>query len=47
MLDPKLEAEVTVYRRAKDSVNFAYANPIPLDLIERVAAALYARQSAL
>ena len=47
VLDPKLEAEVTVYRRAKDSVNFAYANPIPLDLIERVAAALYARQSAL
>ena len=45
VLDPKLEAEVTVYRRAKDSVNFAYANPVPYDLIERVAAELDRRHT--
>lgn len=37
-LDEPLEAEIGPYRAAKDSVNFPYAEPIPLDLITRVAA---------
>lgn len=45
ILEPQLEAEVTVYRKAKDSVNFPYAEPVPYELIERVAAALNARHT--
>jgi len=37
--DP-LETEVTPYRHAKDTVRFMYEDPIPYDLIERMAAAL-------
>lgn len=33
-----LESEIAPYRAGKDSVNFPYNKPIPLDLIERIAA---------
>jgi uncharacterized protein YdhG (YjbR/CyaY superfamily) len=39
-LEDGLEAEIAPYRTAKDSVRFLYSEPIPFDLIERVAAAL-------
>jgi uncharacterized protein YdhG (YjbR/CyaY superfamily) len=45
ILDPRLEAEVTVFRKAKDSVNFPYTQPIPYELIERIAAALDAKHA--
>jgi uncharacterized protein YdhG (YjbR/CyaY superfamily) len=35
-----LEAEIAPYRTHKDSVRFRYADPVPLDLIERVAGEL-------
>ena len=41
--DP-LEAEVSPYRSHKDSVRFLYAEPVPLDLIGRIAARLGERQ---
>jgi uncharacterized protein YdhG (YjbR/CyaY superfamily) len=37
-LSGELETEVAPYRAAKDSVNFRYAEPIPFDLITRMAA---------
>jgi len=43
--DP-LEAEIAPYRAAKDSVNFSYSQPIPYELIGRVAAALAQRHAA-
>jgi len=46
VLSPALEAEIAPFRAAKDSVNFVYTKPVPLDLIERVAAELNARHSA-
>ena len=45
ILEPKLEAEVTHFRKAKDSVNFPYGKPVPFDLIERIAAALNAKHA--
>ena len=45
-LDPVLEAEVAPHRAKKDTVQFFYKDPVPYDLIERVAAALAARHSA-
>ena len=40
-LDDALEARVAPFREAKDSINFPYSQPIPYDLIEEVAAAIY------
>jgi uncharacterized protein YdhG (YjbR/CyaY superfamily) len=40
VLPDALEAEVAPYRTHKDSVRFPYAQPIPYELIERVAAEL-------
>lgn len=36
-LPAELEAEVAPLRSGADTVNFPYAKPIPLDLIERIA----------
>ena len=44
-LDPDLEAEVAPHRAKKDTVQFFYKDPVPYDLIERVARALAARHS--
>ncbi|MET0974232.1 MAG: DUF1801 domain-containing protein [Leifsonia sp.] len=35
---PDLEADIAAYRSGKDSLNFVYAQPIPYELIARVAA---------
>ncbi|KRF42591.1 hypothetical protein ASH01_17400 [Terrabacter sp. Soil811] len=45
-LDPDLEAEIAPHRAAKDTVQFFYKDPVPYDLIERVARALAARHRA-
>ncbi|MBO9534182.1 MAG: DUF1801 domain-containing protein [Solirubrobacteraceae bacterium] len=45
-LPADLEAEAAPFRAKKDSVNFKYAQGIPLDLIGRIAAALAAKHSA-
>ncbi|KQY46452.1 iron chaperone [Cellulomonas sp. Root137] len=42
-LDPELEAEVAPHRSAKDTVKLLYRDPVPTDLIERVATALRSR----
>lgn len=44
-LPPALEARVAPHRTKKDSVTFPYTAPVPLDLIEQVAAALAARHA--
>ena len=41
-LDPDLEAEIAPHRATKDTVQFFYEDPVPYDLIERVARALAA-----
>ena len=38
--DDPLEDVVAPYRTGKDTVSFPYANEVPYDLIERVAAAI-------
>jgi uncharacterized protein YdhG (YjbR/CyaY superfamily) len=45
-LDPALEAEIAPHRAAKDTVQFFYKDPVPYDLIERVARALAERHRA-
>ena len=45
-LDPELEAEIAPHRAKKDTVQFFYKDPVPYDLIERVARALAARHPA-
>ena len=40
-LEPSLEQRIAPFRTAKDSVTFPYGAPIPYDLIEEVAAAIY------
>ncbi|KRD43601.1 hypothetical protein ASE38_05110 [Cellulomonas sp. Root930] len=42
-LDPELEAEVAPHRSAKDTVKLLYRDPVPTDLIERIATALRSR----
>ncbi|WP_421742724.1 iron chaperone [Cellulomonas sp.] len=42
-LDPELEAEVAPHRSAKDTVKLLYRDPVPTDLIERIATALRGR----
>ena len=44
-LDPDLEAEVAPHRAKKDTVQFFYKDPVPYDLIERIARALAARHA--
>ncbi len=39
-LEPDLEAEVAPYRATKDAVHLRYAEPVPYDLVERVARAI-------
>ena len=39
-LDPELEAEVAPYRSQKDTAKFLYRDPVPTDLVERIAVAL-------
>ncbi len=41
-LDEPLESEVAPLRRTKDSVGLAYHEPLPLDLLRRIAGAVQA-----
>ena len=41
-LEPALEAEIAPYRAEKDSVVFPHAQPVPYELIGRVADAIVA-----
>ena len=41
-LEPALEAEIAPYRAEKDSVVFLHAQPVPYELIGRVAEAIVA-----
>ncbi len=36
--DAEIERDIAPYRSAKDSLHFSYEKPMPLDLIQRVAA---------
>ncbi|MBG6238531.1 uncharacterized protein YdhG (YjbR/CyaY superfamily) [Mycetocola sp. CAN_C7] len=42
--DGDLEAEIAPHRSEKDSVTFPWSEPVPFDLIERIAAAIVARR---
>ena len=42
-LDGPLEAEVAPYRAAKDSLRFLHSEPLPYDLVERLARELARR----
>jgi uncharacterized protein YdhG (YjbR/CyaY superfamily) len=44
--DDPLEQEVAPYRSKKDTVNFPYANPVPYDLITRIAEEIARRRDA-
>ena len=44
-LDPDLEAEIGPYRSQKDTVKLFYRDPLPTDLVERVARALSSRHA--
>lgn len=44
-LDPELEAEVALYRTQKDTVRLLYRDPLPVELIERIARALRDRHA--
>jgi uncharacterized protein YdhG (YjbR/CyaY superfamily) len=45
-LDEPLEAEIAPYRSEKDSVVFPHSDPVPYELIGRVAEAIVARRPA-
>lgn len=45
-LPEPLESEVAPYRSGKDSVTFRHADPLPLDLISRMARAIVAQRQA-
>jgi uncharacterized protein YdhG (YjbR/CyaY superfamily) len=45
-LDEPLEAEIAPYRSEKDSVVFPHSDPVPYELIGRVAEAIIARRPA-
>jgi uncharacterized protein YdhG (YjbR/CyaY superfamily) len=45
VFDQPLEAEVAPHRAEKDSVTFAWGEPVPFDLIERISAAIADRRS--
>ena len=44
VLDGELEAEVAPLRSGKDAVHLRYGRPLPLELVERIAAAVAARR---
>ena len=44
VFDGALEAEVAPYRSGKDAVHLRYGRPLPVDLVERIAAAVAARR---
>ena len=44
VFDGGLEAEVAPLRSGKDAVHLRYGRPVPLDLVERIAAAVAARR---
>lgn len=43
VLDGELESAVAPHRSEKDSVTFPWKDPVPFDLIERIAAAIVTR----
>ena len=43
-LDADLEAEISPYRAAKDTVRFRYRDPVPWALVERLVAELVSRR---
>jgi uncharacterized protein YdhG (YjbR/CyaY superfamily) len=43
--EPALEAEIAPYRSGKDSLKFMYADPLPSELIGRIAEFLRARRA--
>ncbi len=43
-LEEPLQSEVAPYRAAKDSVNFPHSQPVPYELIRRVAEAIVAQR---
>jgi uncharacterized protein YdhG (YjbR/CyaY superfamily) len=45
-LPEPLEGEVAPYRAAKDALNFRFSEPVPYDLIERVATELRLSRAA-
>ena len=45
-LDDELEAEVAPLRSGKDSVVLKHAQPLPIELVERIARAIVAKRSA-
>jgi uncharacterized protein YdhG (YjbR/CyaY superfamily) len=45
--DEPLESEVAPHRSDKDSVTFPWSDPVPLDLIERIAAAIADRRASV
>jgi len=47
LLDAALESEVGPYRSQKDTVKLLYRDPLPTDLLERIAVALRARHEDL
>ena len=42
VFDGDLEAEVAPYRSGKDAVHLRYGRPLPVELVERIAAAVAA-----
>ncbi|MEQ1736003.1 MAG: DUF1801 domain-containing protein, partial [Rhodoglobus sp.] len=42
VLSPNLEVELAPFRSGKDSVNLPYSEPLPYELLSRMAAALVA-----
>lgn len=46
VLPPELEREVAPYRTTKDTVRFMYRDPMPYELMERIAAAAAAAARA-
>lgn len=43
--DGELETAVAPYRSGKDAVHLRYGRPLPVDLVERIAAAVAARRA--
>jgi uncharacterized protein YdhG (YjbR/CyaY superfamily) len=43
--DPGLEADIAPHREKTDSLNFPYSQPVPYELIGRIAAFLHARHA--
>lgn len=45
-LEEPLQSEIAPYRAAKDSVNFPHSQPVPYELIRRVAEAIVAQRTS-